>query len=89
MSSEIRFRLTYEHYRIISVALRVSRLARRRFQDIRKEDVTTYLRESIVERIERDDWATTVTLSGELDLWTIIELQDALEAECSSCPLVW
>ena len=48
--------------------------------------MTTYLRESIVERIERDDWATTVTLSGELDLWTIIELQDALEAECSSCP---
>ncbi len=48
--------------------------------------MTTYLRESIVERIERDDWATTVTLSGELDLSTIIELQDALEAECSSGP---
>ena len=45
--------------------------------------MTTYLRVSIVERIERDDWATNHR--RELDLWTIIELQDALEAECSSC----
>jgi anti-sigma B factor antagonist len=46
--------------------------------------VTTYPRESIVERIERDDRVTTVVLAGELDLSTIIELQHALDAECSS-----
>ena len=48
--------------------------------------MTTYRRELIVERIERDDRATTVTLSGGLDLSTIVELQEALEAECSSTP---
>ena len=30
--------------------------------------MTTNLRDSIVERIERDDRATTVVLAGELDL---------------------
>ncbi len=48
--------------------------------------MTTYPREPIVERIERDDRVTTVVLSGELDLSTIVELQHALEAECSSSP---
>ena len=48
--------------------------------------MTTYSREPIVERIERDGRVTTVVLSGELDLSTIVELQHALEAECSSSP---
>ena len=48
--------------------------------------MTTYPREPIVERIERDGRVTTVVLSGELDLSTIVELQHALEAECSSSP---
>ena len=48
--------------------------------------MTTYLRKSIVERIERDDRATTVVLAGELDLSTISELHRALDAECSSTP---
>ena len=48
--------------------------------------MTTYPREPIVERIERDGRVTTVVLSGELDLSTIVELQDGLEAECSSSP---
>jgi len=43
-------------------------------------------REPIVTRIERDDGATTIVLAGELDLSTIVELQHALEAECSSSP---
>ncbi len=48
--------------------------------------MTTYLRESIVERIERDHRATTVVLAGELDLSTVSELHRALHAECSSSP---
>ncbi len=48
--------------------------------------MTTNLRDSIVERIERDDRATTVVLAGELDLSTISELHRALDAECSSIP---
>ena len=48
--------------------------------------MTTYPREPIVVRIERDDRVTRVVLSGELDLSTIVELQHALEAECSSSP---
>ncbi len=48
--------------------------------------MTTHLRESIVERIERDDRATTVVLAGELDLSTVPELHRALDAECSSSP---
>jgi anti-sigma B factor antagonist len=48
--------------------------------------MTAYPREPIVVRIERDDKVTTLVLSGELDLSTIVELQHALEAECSSSP---
>jgi len=48
--------------------------------------MTTYPHEPIVERIERDDRTTTVVLARELDLSTIVELQHALEAECSSTP---
>ena len=48
--------------------------------------MTTYPRDSIVERIERDDRVTTVVLSGELDLSSIVELQRVCEAECSSSP---
>jgi anti-sigma B factor antagonist len=43
-------------------------------------------REPIVARIERDDGATTIVLAGDLDLSTISELHDALDAECSSTP---
>ena len=48
--------------------------------------MTAYPREPIVVRIERDDRVTTVVLAGELDLSTVVELQHALEAECSSSP---
>ena len=48
--------------------------------------MTTYLHKSIVERIERDDRATTVVLAGELDLSTISELHRALDGECLSTP---
>ena len=51
--------------------------------------MTTYPGEAIVERIERDDRVTTVVLAGELDLSTVFELERALDAECSSSPLVW